>query len=125
MCSRISPIVTDSNGRVPHLRITMNKLIALALITFSLSSQAQEVKEVYTDYAENVQIVLTNQPCLKWKTENLQLNYAYAVKTDTGEKITGCFTHDVTHIIIQLSDDDKKHYEFRINPDAFKPRATM
>ena len=56
-----------------------------------------------------------------------QLNYAYAVETSTGQKITGCFTHDDKHIIVVLTDDEDKtkHYDFKINPDAFQPRATL
>ncbi len=102
------------------------KNLVVALTLFPVIAFAQETKEVYTQYTEDVQIVLTNQPCEKWKVDNMQLNHAYAVNTTTKERITGCFTHDSTHIIIQLSDDEnKKHYEFRINPDAFQPRATM
>lgn len=102
------------------------KYLTAFLLLFSTSVLAEPLREVYTQYAENVQIVLTNQPCVKWETpEGVQLNYAYAVKTDTGAKVTGCFTHDDKHIIIQLSDDAKNHYEFKISPDAFKPRSNI
>lgn len=100
-------------------------LLSLVLLFSASAMAADDYKEVYAQYAENVQVVLTNQPCLKYEANGVQLNYAYAVKTDTGEKVTGCFTHDDKFIIIQLSDDDGKHYEFRINPDSFQPRSTL
>ena len=45
----------------------MKKLISLVLATFVMTASAGEYKEVYTQYTETVQIVLTNQPCLKWE----------------------------------------------------------
>jgi hypothetical protein len=103
----------------------MKKLILL-LALLSTNALARDVKEMYLQYAEDVQIVLTNEPCPLPKTGNYQLNFAYAVNTRTQERITGCFTHDDNYIIVQLTDStNKKHYEFKLNPDVFQLRPTL
>lgn len=109
------------------ISITIGSILFVGLVANTLPAYAKDVKEVYVDYAENVQIILTNQPCIKWDTpRDVQLNYAYAVNLKTKDTITGCYTHDDKYIIIQLSDaESKKHYEFKINPDAFKLRSSL
>ena len=107
--------------------ITIGSILVVGVASNTLPAYAKDVKEVYVDYAENVQIILTNQPCVKWDTPtDVQLNYAYAVNLKTKDTITGCYTHDDKYIIIQLTDaENKKHYEFKINPDAFKLKSAL
>lgn len=106
---------------------TLGSILFVGLVANTLPAYADDLKEMYVDYAENVQVIITNQPCVKWDTpKDMQLNYAYAVNLKTKDTITGCYTHDVKHIIIQLTDvENKKHYEFKINPEAFKLRTTL
>ena len=110
--------------------ITIGSILLVGLAANTIPAYAKDVKdvkEVYVDYAENVQIILTSQPCIKWDTpDGVQLNYAYAVNLKTKDTITGCYTHDDKYIIIQLTDaENKKHYEFKINPDAFKVKSSL
>lgn len=106
---------------------TLGSILFVGIAANTLPAYAKDVKEVYVDYAENVQIILTNQPCVKWDTPtDVQLNYAYAVNLKTKDTITGCYTHDDKYIIIQLTDtENKKHYEFKINPEAFKVKSSL
>lgn len=99
-------------------------LLATALLT-SLSAMAQEPKEVYAQIDETTQIVLSNQPCLKWKEPSIQLNFAYAKNIKTGEMVTGCFTHEGDVIVIELSDDDNNMYHYRLKADHFMPRPSL
>lgn len=110
----------------------MKKYLLGLLLLISTASHADDalpiLKEAYIQYDRTVQIVISNKECVKWKPEaGVQLNYAYAINTETGETITGCFTHDSKHIIIELTDDvdGKKHYHFEFEPQLFQPRATL
>ena len=90
----------------------------------------QEVKEMQVYLGEGVFLVITNEPCTKFvdpRGESIQLNYAYALNSKTGEKITGCFTHYQDIIEIQLSDDHEENvfYSYKVNADNFKPRITL
>lgn len=107
--------------------ITLGSILFVGLVSNTLSAYADDIKEMYVDYAENIQVIITNQPCIKWDTpKDMQLNYAYAVNLKNKDTITGCYTHDNKHIIIQLTDvENKKHYEFKINSDAFKLRSSL
>jgi hypothetical protein len=107
--------------------ITLSVILLVGVASNTIPAYAEELKEMYVDYAQDVQIVITNKPCIKWETpKDVQLNYAYAVNLKNKDMITGCYTHDDKNIIIQLTDEsNKKHYEFKITPEAFKSRSTL
>lgn len=100
-------------------------LLATALLT-SLSAMAQEPREVYVQLDRNVQLVLSSAECKKWKADaGVQLNYAYAVNIETGDKVDGCFTHEGDVIHVELSDEKNDMYSYKIKADNFMPRPTL
>ena len=100
-------------------------LLATALLT-SLSAMAQDTKEVYVQLDRNVQLVLSNGECKKWKADpSVQLNYAYAVNIETGDKVDGCFTHEGDVIHVELSDEKNDMYSYKIKADNFMPRPSL
>jgi len=105
----------------------MKKTILLVLLaSLSLTAQAKEVREMFLPIEPTVQIVITNQPCTKFKAaETVQLNYAYAINTETGDTVTGCFTHEGDIIHIELVDDKGNFYSYKKPADLFLPRPNL
>jgi hypothetical protein len=105
----------------------MKKLIAVLLLAFSsVVSAADQVKSAYIQLERNVKIVITNQPCEKYKAVNVQLGFAYTINTDTGDTVTGCFAHDDKFIYIELSDEENKnHYTYKFSAERFQPSETL
>jgi hypothetical protein len=105
----------------------MNKFIAIALLAFSTVAQAAEPKvaSAYHQIERNVKIVITNQPCEKFKAE-VPLGAAYAINTDTGDTVTGCYALQNRVVYIELSDDENKnHYTYKYDVEVFQPTETM
>lgn len=101
-------------------------LLATALLTSLSAMAAAEPKEVYVQLDRNVQLVLSSAECKKWKAEpNVQLNYAYAVNIETGDKVDGCFTHEADVIHVELSDEANNMYSYKIKADNFMPRPSL
>lgn len=104
----------------------MKRLLLATALLSSLSAYAvPDVKEVYAQIDETTQIILSNQPCLKWKEPSIQLNFAYAKNVKTGEQVTGCFTHEGDVIVIELSDDANNMYHYRLKADHFMPKPSL
>lgn len=103
-------------------------LLALALLlssTFSAASD-REVKEMFVSLEPNVQLVITNAPCQMFKApETVQLNFAYAVNIDTGDKVEGCFTHSGDIIQIELRDDANNFYSYKVHSNKFQQRPNL
>jgi len=109
----------------------IKKLMVTTLVTFGLFScnpaYSADPKEMYVQLNEEAILVITDGECIKWKAENgVQLNFAYAMNIKTKETVTGCFTHEGDNIIVQLTDEDiQDHYEYRINANKFKVKASL
>jgi hypothetical protein len=105
----------------------MKKLITAILMAFSLTAIAvEQVKSAYIQIERNVKIVITNQPCEKFVTdEKLILGAAYAINTDTGDTVTGCFTVQDGSVYIELSDGAKNHYTYKYEASQFQPTETL
>jgi hypothetical protein len=104
---------------------TILKVLALSFIGIT-SVYADDTKEMYVPLEPQIQLVISNAECKKWKaTQNVQLNYAYAVNLANGEQITGCWTHKNNSIIIELTDDLKNFYSYKINADHFLIRPAL
>lgn len=120
------------------------KLVLLAATLFMISTayadsntpvEQQTVEppyqEMYVAFPDQARVVITNAPCLKFTKEHVgveQLNYAYAIKLDTREIVTGCFTHHGDVIEIELVEEDdpktkedesKQFYHYNIKADNF------
>ena len=101
------------------------KVLALSLLGIS-SAYAGDTKEMYVQLEPQIQLVISNAECKKWKdTKGIQLNYAYAVNLANGEQITGCWTHKNNTIIIELSDDLKNFYSYKVHADNFLIRPGL
>ena len=104
----------------------MKRLLLATALLSSLSAYAvPDVKEVYAQIDETTQIILSNQPCLKWKEPSIQLNFAYAKNVKTGEQVTGCFTHEGDVIHVELADEKNDLYSYKIKADNFMPRPSL
>lgn len=107
----------------------MKYLLALTLLVTSLFAQAsdRELKEVYVSLEPTIQLVLTNLPCkLFTAPETVQLNFAYAQNMETGDKVSGCFTHVGDIIQVELVDPStKEFYEYKIHADKFQLRPNL
>lgn len=104
----------------------MKKLIALLALLPSLAWAVPETKEMFVSLEPNVQLVITNAPCTTYKApEHIQLNYAYAVNLDTGDKVGGCFTHSGDVIQIELRDENNNYYSYKIHADKFAVRPNL
>lgn len=104
----------------------MKRLLLATALLSSLSAMAQDTKEVYVQLDRNVQLILSNAECKKWPpVEGLQLNYAYAVNIETGDKVDGCFTHEGDIIHVELADEKNDLYSYKIKADNFMPRPSL
>lgn len=104
----------------------MKRLLLATALLSSLSAMAQDTKEVYVQLDRNVQLVLSSAECKKWKAEpSVQLNYAYAVNIETGDKVDGCFTHEGDVIHVELADEKNDLYSYKIKADNFMPRPSL
>jgi len=104
----------------------MKNLLFTLLLVSPMVGATPEIKEVYTQLDETVQIVLTNAPCTKWEAPPyVQLNHAYAVNTKTGDRVVGCFTHEGDIIHIELVDEKNFFYSYKIHADKFILRPTL
>lgn len=103
--------------------------VGLALLTFACFAKAQEVLEMFVSLEPTVQVVITNQPCKKFTVnDGVQLNYAYAINIETGERVEGCFTHLGDVIQVELVDDAgdvPEFYHYKINADNFQKRPNL
>ena len=98
----------------------------LAIACFSLTANAMDSKEMYVQLEPQIQLVISNEDCKKWKPgPGIQLNYAYAVNLANGEQITGCWTHLKDVIQIELTDDLNNFYSYKVNADHFLVRPGL
>lgn len=105
----------------------MKRILAVLAVVYAGSiSAAEQTKEVYVQLDHQVQLVLSNAECKKWKADaGVQLNYAYAVNLQTGEQVSGCFTHEGDVIHVELSDEANNMYSYKIKADNFMPRPSL
>lgn len=105
----------------------MKKWWLIALMLVSMSAIGAELKEMYViipttpEYPQQTELIITNQPCEKWDSKDIDLHYAYALNLVTGEKITGCYQGgEVIHI--ELSDDNNNLFHYDVFADNFIPK---
>jgi hypothetical protein len=104
----------------------MKKFIVLLALLPSLAFAVEPLKEMFVQLDPQAQIVITNAPCKLYNaSENVQLNYAYAINIETGEKVEGCFTHHKDIIQIELKDDKNNFYSYKIHSDNFQVRPNL
>jgi hypothetical protein len=104
-------------------RKNMRKLLAVAMALPILAVAEPVEKEAYVQLEPNVQIIIMNRECTMWPEEKgIELKYAYATNIDTGDKVEGCFTHDKVSVYVHLRDDNKNHYDYKFNAEAFSYR---
>jgi hypothetical protein len=105
----------------------MKRILAVLAVVYAGSiSAAEQPKEVYVQLDHQVQLVLTNGECMKWKADaGYQLNYAYAVNLQTGDKVDGCFSHEGDVIHVELADESNNLYSYKIKADNFIPRPSL
>lgn len=106
----------------------MKKLLTVLLLALSFTaSAADKVESAYYQVERNVKIVITNQPCEKFKSDRgEELGFAYAINTDTADTVTGCFSTRDGIIHIELSSDDNvEHYTYDYNVRKFQPSETL
>lgn len=99
----------------------------LSAASFNIMAGEEEIKEVYVQMNPEVQIVLTNAPCNFFSVPtDVKLNLAYAHNINTGDKVTGCFSHEGDTIQIELIDPETKSlFSYRIKADNFQPRPGL
>jgi hypothetical protein len=104
----------------------MKYILSVAILLATTAALAAEPKEVYVQMDRSVQLVLSSAECKKWPpVEGLQLNYAYAVNIETGDKVDGCFSHEGDVIHVELSDEKNDLYSYKIKADNFMPRPAL
>lgn len=105
----------------------MKYLLTLSLFLTSLFAHAgDKPPEVFVSIEPTVQLVLVNAPCEKFKAaEHVQLNYAYAINIETGDKVDGCFTHVGDIIQIELVDENGNFYSYKVHANLFLPRPNL
>ena len=117
-------VLTPRQGGEEMLMKMLFAMVAIAC--FSLTASAKDSKEMYVQLEPQVQLIISNEDCKKWKTgPGVQLNYAYAVNLATGEQVTGCWTHVKDVIQIELTDDLNNFYSYKVNADHFLLRPGL
>lgn len=105
----------------------MKYILAMAvLLSATTALAAAEPKEMYVQLDRSVQLVISSAECKKWPpVEGLQLNYAYAVNIETGDKVDGCFSHENDIIHVELADEKNDLYSYKIKADNFIVRPAL
>jgi hypothetical protein len=119
----------------------MKKFIALALLAFSITASAVELPPTwYYQVDRNVKVVLEPMKvCTLMEGEGEKLFSAYALNTDTGDRVDGCFSFRkvkegvmiMAHIELQGKDVTPegqpyiKHFTYDYPIDKFQPSETL
>jgi hypothetical protein len=118
----------------------MNKFIAIALLAFSITANAVELpKSWYYQVDRNVKVVITQEPCTVMEGQGEKLFSAYALNTDTADRVDGCFSFrrvkesDKIMVHVELTGHDVtpegkpyvSHYTYDYPIEKFQLSETM
>jgi hypothetical protein len=118
----------------------MNKFIAGVLLAFSITASAVELpKSWYYQVDRNVKVVISQEVCTVMEGEGEKLFQAYALNTDTADRVDGCFSFrrikesDKIMVHIELRGRDvtpegkpyESHYTYDYPIEKFQLSETM
>ena len=107
--------------------VTIAAIIAWVIFLAIPDADATETKEMYVQYSNETNLVITNEECQLAKAENMKLYASYAVDIKTGKTLEeGCWYHDqeIIHVIFPPS-SEREALDFPIPANLFQQKATM